>query len=62
VQVQQQTIGLQPFGDQYLVANFVDGRPEGGRIAYVKIFSGVAVFILVDRMFELHESCNQRGQ
>jgi len=40
-------IGLQPYGDQYLVANFVDGRPETGRIEYVKIFSGVAVFILV---------------
>jgi putative ABC transport system permease protein len=41
------TIGLQPYRDQYLVTNFVDGRPEGGRIEYVKIFSGVAVFILV---------------
>ncbi|MEI9917389.1 MAG: ABC transporter permease [Bacteroidota bacterium] len=41
------TIGLQPYGDQYLVANFEDGHPDGGRIAYVKIFSGVAVFILV---------------
>lgn len=41
------TIGLQPYGDQYLIENFENGRPEGGRIAYVKIFSGVAVFILV---------------
>lgn len=38
---------LQPFGDQYLVSNFVNGKPEGGRIEYVKIFSGVAVFILI---------------
>jgi len=44
---QQQRSVFSLFGDQYLVANFVDGRPEGGRIAYVKIFSGVAVFILV---------------
>lgn len=41
------TIGLQPYGDQYLVTNFVEGRPDGGRIEYVKIFTGVAIFILV---------------
>lgn len=41
------TLGLQPFRDQYLVANFVNGRPENGRIEYVRIFSGVAVFILI---------------
>jgi putative ABC transport system permease protein len=41
------TLGLQPYRDQYLVANFNEGKPEGGRIEYVKIFSGVALFILV---------------
>lgn len=41
------SIGLQPYRDQYLVSNFVEGYPEGGKIEYVKIFSGVAVFILV---------------
>lgn len=41
------SIGLQPYGDQYLIGNFENGKPEGGRVAYVKIFSGVAVFILV---------------
>jgi putative ABC transport system permease protein len=40
-------LGLQPFPDQYLVSNFVNGKPEGGRITYVRIFSGVAVFILL---------------
>lgn len=40
-------MGLQPFKDQYLVANFVNGKPAGGRIEYVKIFTGVAVFILI---------------
>ena len=40
------TIGLQPYGDQYLVSNFSEGRPEGGKIEYVKIFTGVAMFIL----------------
>lgn len=41
------TLGLQPFRDQYLMANFVNGKPQGGRIEYVRIFSGVAVFILI---------------
>lgn len=41
------TLGLQPFRDQYLVANFVNGKPDGGRITYVRIFSGVAIFILI---------------
>lgn len=40
-------IGLQRFGDQYLHANFVNGRPVDGRIEYVRIFSGVAIFILI---------------
>ncbi|HTJ53288.1 MAG TPA: ABC transporter permease, partial [Cyclobacteriaceae bacterium] len=40
-------LGLQRFGDQYLHDHFVNGKPEGGRIEYVNIFSGVAVFILI---------------
>ena len=40
-------VGLQPFRNQYLVANFVNGKPQGGRIEYVQIFSGVALFILL---------------
>ncbi len=40
-------IGLQPFADQYLHGVFVNGKPEGGRIEYVRIFSGVAIFILI---------------
>jgi putative ABC transport system permease protein len=39
--------GLQRFGDQYLHGAFVNGRPGGGRIEYVRIFSGVAIFILI---------------
>ena len=38
---------LQPFGEQYLHGKFVNGRPSGGRIEYVKIFSLVAVFIII---------------
>jgi ABC-type antimicrobial peptide transport system permease subunit len=41
------SLGLQPFADQYLVANFVNGKPQGGRIEYVRIFNGVAIFILI---------------
>jgi putative ABC transport system permease protein len=40
-------LGLQPYRDQYLVSHFVNGKPEGGRIEYVKIFTGVAFFILI---------------
>lgn len=38
---------LQPFGDHYLNATFENGVPAGGRIKYVRIFSIVAIFILV---------------
>ena len=40
-------MGLQPFADKYLRSNFVNGRPETGRIEYVRVFSGVAIFILL---------------
>jgi putative ABC transport system permease protein len=38
---------LQPFADRYLYASFENGYPVSGRIKYVKIFSVVAVFILI---------------
>jgi putative ABC transport system permease protein len=40
-------VGLQRFGDQYLFSNFVNGKPQAGRMEYVNIFSGVAAFILI---------------
>ncbi|HEY3404097.1 MAG TPA: ABC transporter permease [Ohtaekwangia sp.] len=41
-------VGLQPFGERYLYSNFDDhGRPKSGRMTYVNIFSGVAIFILL---------------
>ena len=40
-------LGLQPFGDRYLVSNFVNGKPSGGRIEYLHIFGGVGIFILL---------------
>ncbi len=41
------TFFLQPFTDFYLHSQYEDGKPIGGRITYVQIFSVVAVFILV---------------
>ena len=38
---------IQPFEDAYLHGHFEDGTPAGGRIEYVRIFSVVAIFILV---------------
>ncbi|WP_431211026.1 ABC transporter permease [Puia sp. P3] len=39
-------LGMQPFNQVYLHSNFADGKPAGGRIEYVRLFSLVAVFIL----------------
>jgi ABC-type antimicrobial peptide transport system permease subunit len=38
---------IQPLGDSYLYGNFENGVPAGGKIQYVKIFSVVAVFIVL---------------
>ncbi|MCZ8214814.1 MAG: ABC transporter permease, partial [Cyclobacteriaceae bacterium] len=40
-------LSLQPFGQKYLYSNFKDGIETGGRIEYVRLFSLVAVFILL---------------
>lgn len=40
-------LGLQPFRDQYLISNFVDGKPLNGRIEYIHIFSWVGIFVLL---------------
>jgi predicted permease len=44
---QRDELGLQPFGDRYLISEFENGKPSGGRIEYVRLFTGVAVFILL---------------
>jgi ABC-type antimicrobial peptide transport system permease subunit len=41
------TLFLQRFKDGYLYNHYENGVPAGGRIAYVKLFSIVAVFLLV---------------
>ncbi len=38
---------LQPYSAGYLYSNFENGQQAGGRIEYVRLFSVVAVFILV---------------
>jgi len=43
----QITLGLQPFHDRYRMAIFENGSPSAGRIEYVRIFAGVAVFVLL---------------
>ena len=40
-------LGLQPFGDQYLNSTFENGKPVGGRIEYVRLFSAIGIFILL---------------
>ncbi|GAB4051145.1 ABC transporter permease [Spirosoma litoris] len=38
---------LQPYTDGYLYSNFKNGKQDGGRIEYVRLFSIVAVFLLL---------------
>lgn len=41
------TLFLYRYADQYLRGNFEDGKQSGGRIEYVRLFSIIAVFILL---------------
>jgi putative ABC transport system permease protein len=40
-------LALQPFPESYLYSTFKDGRVDGGRIEYVRLFTWVAIFILL---------------
>lgn len=40
-------LALQPYAETYLNNNLEQGKPDGGRIEYVRIFSIIAVFILL---------------
>ncbi len=40
-------LALQPYNETYLHGNFTNGKIEGGRIEYVRLFSIVALFILL---------------
>lgn len=41
------TLSLQRFADGHLYSHFTDGQPDGGRITYVRLFLGAALFILL---------------
>jgi putative ABC transport system permease protein len=41
------TLFLRPFADKYLYGNYENGKQVGDRIEYVKLFSIIAIFILV---------------
>jgi putative ABC transport system permease protein len=40
-------LGMQRFGDSYLHSDFKNGKPAGGRIENVRLFSIIAIFILI---------------
>ena len=40
-------LGLQRYSEMYLNSTFKNGVPDGGRIEYVRLFSVIAVFILL---------------
>ena len=40
-------LALQPYPEKYLHSTFKDGSIDGGRIEYVRLFTGVALFILL---------------
>jgi len=40
-------LGLQSFSKRYLFSNFENGAPVNGRIEYIRLFSWVAIFILI---------------
>ncbi|MDB5091134.1 MAG: FtsX-like permease family protein [Mucilaginibacter sp.] len=40
-------LALQPFAESYLHNNLDNGKPDGGRIEYVRLFSIIAIFILL---------------
>ena len=41
------TLMLQPFKEFYLYNKFENGKPAGGQIVYVRLFSVIAIFILI---------------
>jgi ABC-type antimicrobial peptide transport system permease subunit len=40
-------VGLQRFDKKYLFSRFTNGIPDGGRIEYVRVFSIVAIFLII---------------
>lgn len=44
---QNVTLFVQKYSDNYLYGNFDNGQQAGGRITYIRLFSMIAVFILI---------------
>jgi ABC-type antimicrobial peptide transport system permease subunit len=45
--VPSRTLFIKPYSDNYLYGKYENGIPSGGRIGYVKLFSLIALFILM---------------
>jgi hypothetical protein len=43
----ENTLFLQKYSDRYLYSRYENGQPSGGRIEYVRLFSIVALFVLI---------------
>ncbi len=41
------SVFVQNYGDTYLYGTYEDGKVAGGRISYVRLFSAIAIFILI---------------
>lgn len=41
------TLFLQQYSERYLYGSWSNGQPDGGRIEYVRLFSVIAIFILI---------------
>lgn len=44
---EKKTLFVQKFSDQYLYNQYTNGQQSGGRIAYVKLFAAIGIFILL---------------
>lgn len=54
-------LGLQAFKEKYLNSNFKNGQVNGGRIEYVRLFSLVAIFILLLACINFINLCTARA-
>lgn len=45
--IKDKAMSLQPYGEMYLYSRFTKGVADGGRIEYVRLFSIIAVFIIL---------------
>jgi putative ABC transport system permease protein len=43
----QLKLGMVPFDQMYLINHFDNGKPSGGRIEYIQIFTLIAIFVLL---------------